>query len=120
MKPIKLYCEKCKEMMPVVLRYSRQSVYRSKAVVADCMPCGAKIREMSILDAVNLGAGLGGIAQATPTPRRRAVLVQETIAGVDPINKKKEREKPQWLKDKIRQGYADRARKHKEAQGELF
>jgi len=39
---------------------------------------------------------------------------------VDPINKKKEREKPQWLKDKIRQGYADRARKHKQAQGELF
>jgi hypothetical protein len=75
---------------------------------------------MSILDAVQLGAELADIVKTQPVRRRMAVLVQDTLPGVEKKTDKKKKEVPAWLQAKIRQSYADRARKHKQAQGELF
>lgn len=118
--PIKLYCKKCEEMTPILLRFNRQSFQRSRSVIADCTACGSMVRTMNILDAINLGATLESIVTQKAPKRRKKLLVQETIPGTEAPKPKRQKEKPQWLKDKIAKSYADKARKAKRSQGNLF
>lgn len=118
--PIILYCEKCKEMMPIVLRFARSGWRRSQSVVADCSHCGNVARAMSIIEAVHLGAELTDIIRVAPAERRRGLLVQEAIAGLETTTPPKKKGTPEWLQKKMKEGYAKRANKHKQAQGRLF
>jgi hypothetical protein len=119
----KMYCPSCKEVMPAVAiltRYLR--------ILATCTHCGVHIKGITPVKMDELGLTLIDETDKPEPDSDKHDLKQgklEIKTRVDPIalerkSDLKKKEKPLWLREKIKRQYAERAAKRKkESQPEL-